>query len=73
MVICLYGRVGDKTPTEQVDSERGEGMNKIRGELVKTMEHQAVLAGNDGEYERSHTENIISLASTRMINKYARD
>ena len=39
MVICLYGRVGDETPAEQMDSERGEAMEKEGGELVKTVEN----------------------------------
>ena len=46
MVICLYGRVWDETPAEQVDSERGEAMKEERGELVKAVEN---LCNDNGD------------------------
>ena len=44
-------------------------MNGDNNSVADTASYQTVLPDNDGEHERSHAENIISLASTGMILK----
>ena len=43
---------------------RREGVKEEGGELVKAVEHEAVLPDNDGTHERTHAENIVGLRWT---------
>ena len=36
-------------------------MQEERGELVETVEYEAVLPDNDGTHEGAHAENIVGL------------
>ena len=36
-------------------------MQEERGELVETVEHEAVLPDNDSTHEGAHAENIVGL------------
>ena len=42
-------------------NNRWECVQEERGELVETVEHEAVLPDDDGTHERAHAENIVGL------------
>ena len=44
--------------------DRREGVKEEGGELVKAVEHEAVLPDDDGTHERTHAENIVGLQWT---------
>ena len=46
---------------------RRKGVKEEGGELVKAVEHEAVLPDDDGTHERTHAENIVGLVSTISI------
>lgn len=44
-------------------------MKEEGGELVKAVEHEAVLPDDDGAHERTHAENIVGLEPGDIIEK----
>ena len=46
---------------------RRKGVKEEGGELVKAVEHEAVLPDDDGAHERTHAENIVGLLWTISI------
>ena len=60
-VIWMDGRTRNKTPSVQMECERGEDMDEDGCELVKAVEDQAVLPHNNGKHKDTHTEHIVGL------------
>ena len=44
-----------------MDGDGREGVEEEGRELVQAVEHQRVLPDHDGEHQRSHAEDIVSL------------
>ena len=65
-VIGVDGRAGNEAPSVQVKGERGEDMDEDGGELVKAVEHQAVLPDYDSEHKYAHAEDIVCLNMTTL-------
>ena len=59
-VIGVDVRAGYEAPSVQVKGERGEDMDEDGGELVKAVEHQAVLP------DYPHAEDIVCLNMTTI-------
>ena len=51
-----------------MDGDGWEGVEEERRELVQAVEHQRVLPDDDGEHQRSHAEDIVSLVGVAVIS-----
>ena len=64
----MDGRTRNKTPSVQVECERGEDIDEDGRELVKAVEDQAVLPHNNGKHKDTHTEHVVGLQCVIIYN-----
>ena len=59
-----YATRGLLSSPEKVDGDWWKGVEEERRELVQAVEHQRVLPDEDGEHQRSHAEDVVSLVAS---------